>query len=152
MNSNDIRNQESYLNLWKSLVALTMVDGIYTDKEQETIESFLSNAILTEEQKIAIREVLKEKFSPYTYVDKITDASHLSQLHHLANILFRSDELDIKEEAFLTKFQSYLTQKIDPLSASRAIQDFQRNDEEKRKEELKKAKGLFLSLVQLFRK
>ncbi len=152
MNSNDIRDKESYLNLWKSLVALTMVDGIYTDNEQETIENFLSNSLLSEEQKIAVREVSKEKFSPYTYVDKITDVAHLSQLHHLANILFRSDEFDIKEEAFLKKFQSYLTDKIDPLSATRAIQNFQREDEEKRKEELKNAKGLFLSLVQLFRK
>lgn len=147
-----VKNKSSYLNLYKTLASLAMIDGAYSLSEGVLIDELLANARLEQSAKDEVRLVLENKSDPFQFVDLITEPSHLSQLHHLANILFKSDEFDVKEVAFTKEFNKYLESKFDPLAGVRKMEEYLKEDQLKRDEEYNQAQGFFLNLVEYFKR
>lgn len=129
-----------------------MIDGTHGPKEEELLENFIRSSRLEDSEKTEVKKLYHQKTDPYNYIDLISEPSHLAQLHHLADILFQTDDFNIKEIVFLEKFTKYIEKKIDPMAAMRKIEDHLKDDELKRDEDFNQAKGLFLTLVELFKK
>ncbi|WP_419168633.1 DUF533 domain-containing protein [Halobacteriovorax sp.] len=108
----DTKKYESFLNMWRTLIAVSHLDNIVSEQERELIQEFIHNAKLNEEDKEILRQDLEQRHRPDEFIGHVNYPAHLSQLHHLANILFRSDELDPKEEAYLKKILSEIETKI----------------------------------------
>ncbi|WP_412474370.1 DUF533 domain-containing protein [Halobacteriovorax sp. YZS-1-1] len=108
----DTKKYESFLNMWRTLIALSHLDNIVSEQERELIQEFIHNAKLNEEDKEILRQDLEQRHRPDEFIGHVNYPAHLSQLHHLANILFRSDELDPKEEAYLKKILAEIETKI----------------------------------------
>ncbi|RZF21327.1 DUF533 domain-containing protein [Halobacteriovorax vibrionivorans] len=108
----DTKKYESFLNMWRTLIALSHLDNIVSEQERELIQEFIHNAKLSEEDKEILRQDLEQRHRPDEFIGHVNYPAHLSQLHHLANILFRSDELDPKEEAYLKKILAEIETKI----------------------------------------
>lgn len=147
-----IKNKTSYLNFYKCLASLALIDGVFSSKESQMIDEILDHARLDISEKAEVRAVLEKRSDPYTFIDLISEPSHLSQLHHLANILFKKDDFDVKEKAFIKDFNKYLESKFDPQAGMRKMEDYLKEDQLKRDEEFNQAKGIFLNLVEFFRK
>jgi len=146
-----VGNKESYLNLWRSVIGLTTVDGVVTEQEKAWIDTFMSQIQIDEDQRDVLLDDIKNPKNPIQFIDKITDASHLSQLHHLANIVFKSDTFDYKESIYLDKIHKHIESRVDLMCAMRKSQDLLAEMEAVRKEEKKDIKGFFLNLVEFFR-
>ncbi|AYF44148.1 hypothetical protein BALOs_1141 [Halobacteriovorax sp. BALOs_7] len=108
----DTKKYESFLNMWRTLIAVSHLDNIVSEQERELIQEFIHNAKLNEEDKEILRQDLEQRHRPDEFIGHVNYPAHLSQLHHLANILFRSDELDPKEEAYLKKILAEIETKI----------------------------------------
>ncbi len=137
MNSlSDEKKYESFLNMWRTLVSLTHLDNIVSEQETALIQDFILNAKLEEQDRALLKEDLIQRHRPDEFIHKVNYPAHLSQLHHLANVLFRSDELDPKEEAFLKKILDDIEAKIGILNATthsaHAISELNKNDVKKR--------------------
>lgn len=144
-------NHESYFNMWRAVVAMTTIDGVITEQEKEWLEKFLSHGHLTDEEKLTIREDMKSPSDPEQYINLITDSGHLSQLHHLSNIIFNSDDFDYKEKKYLEKIQKIIESKIDVYGALKVAEDYKAKLAVKTREEKSAVKGIFLTLVEYFR-
>jgi uncharacterized membrane protein YebE (DUF533 family) len=145
-------NKESYINLWRSVVGLTTVDGVVTEQEKEWLDKFLNNAQLDEEQRSILHDDIVNPKNPIQFIDKVTDAAHLSQLHHLANIVFKSDDFDYRESVYLEKIHKHIESKVDLMCAMRKSQDLMAEMEKVKAEQKSDIKGFFLHLVDYFRR
>ncbi|EPZ49606.1 hypothetical protein M902_1103 [Bacteriovorax sp. BAL6_X] len=117
-NLSDEKKYESFLNMWRTLVSLTHLDNIVSQQEKALIQDFILNAKLEEEDRALLNDDLDQRHRPDEFIHKVNYPAHLSQLHHLANVLFRSDELDPKEEVFLKKILDDIEAKIGILNAT----------------------------------
>ncbi|OIQ17150.1 MAG: hypothetical protein BM556_13130 [Bacteriovorax sp. MedPE-SWde] len=147
-----IGNKESYLNLWRAVIGLTAIDGVVTDQEKEWLDTFLVNIRLEGDELEILKNDMKDPKNPSPFIDKVTDAAHLSQLHHLANIIFKSDNFDHKESVYLDKINKLIESKIDMMSAMRKSQDHIAELEMIKKQKQGQIKGFFLHLVDIFKK
>lgn len=146
-----VKNVESYKNMWKAIISLVCVDGEITNEERSWVDEFINKAHLTPEEKEELAQEFHNPGDPFVHIENIKHPAHLSQLHHLANILFQSDYFDYREQVYLEKIQKFIESKIDLLSATRKSADYLKDFEEKTKKEKSQVKGLFLTLVEYFR-
>lgn len=150
MNDSILKNPESYFNLWRTLVAITHVDNVVTLEERDKIREFLAHARLDEDQVKVLEEDLNSKSSPEEFIEKITVPSHLAQLHHLANVIFQSDQLDYREDVFLKKIEENIKKRINFLGALKMVEEEKRVLEER--EQKREVKGFFNNLVEFYRR
>ncbi|EQC52361.1 DUF533 domain-containing protein [Bacteriovorax sp. DB6_IX] len=146
-----VGNRESYLNLWRAVIGLTTVDGIVTDQEREWINKFMAQIKISDEERAILEDDIQNPKNAITFIDQITEASHLSQLHHLANIVFKSDDFDHKESVYLDKIHKHIETRVDLMCAMRKSQDVMAQVERERLAQKKDIKGFFLGLAELFR-
>lgn len=142
----------SYLNFYKTLASLASIDGIVTVQEEKFIQELLDHSRLNGSDKLSVTSLLSEKSDPFTFLDNINEPAKLSQLHHMANVLFHKDDFDVKEKEFLNRFLNHLTSKIDMMSALRKVEDYQSQKLIQEKKDLERASGLFLTLVEFYKK
>ncbi len=150
MNDSILKNPESYFNLWRTLVAITHVDNVVTLEERDKIREFLAHARLDEDQIKILEEDLNSKSSPEEFIEKITVPSHLAQLHHLANVVFQSDQLDYREDVFLKKIEENIKKRINFLGALKMVEEEKRVLDER--EQKREVKGFFNNLVEFYRR
>lgn len=146
----DEKKYESFLNMWRTLIAVSHLDNIVSDQERELIQEFIKNAKLNDEDKQILRDDLEARHRPDEFIGKVNYPAHLSQMHHLANILFRSDELDPKEEAYLQKILAEIEEKIGIYNATtQSAETLKRMTESEIKVERKSA---FAEIIKFFTK
>ncbi len=147
---NDEKKYESYLNMWRTLIAVSHLDNIITTQEKDLIDQFISNADLDNKDRNLLEEDIIERKRPDEFLDKVNYPAHLSQLHHLANILFRSDDFDPKEEAYLRKILGQIEGKIGILNAtSQSAKSFKTY---KNREETYDKRSAFAQIIHFFKK
>ncbi|POB12565.1 hypothetical protein [Halobacteriovorax sp. DA5] len=154
MNSiSDDKKYDSFLNMWRTLVSLTHLDNIVSEQEKTLIQDFINNAKLEDKDRLQLKEDLIQRHRPDEFIHKVNYPAHLSQLHHLANIVFRSDELDPKEEAFLKKILDDIEAKIGILNATthsaHAISELNKNN---LKNTVNGPKSAFAEIIRFFSK
>lgn len=146
-----VKDKKSYFNMWRTLVALTTIDGIVTTEEKDWVKDYLDTSLLDDEEKKVLISDLVDHKDPESFLSLITETSHLAQLHHLANLIFHSDTLDYKERVYLEKISKYISSKVDHLNATRKSADYLNAAQLKTRDEKSKVRGLFLALVELYR-
>lgn len=109
---NPDKKYESFFNMWRTLVSLSHLDNIVSEQERQLIEEFIANAKLRDGDAQILHDDLNSRHRPDEFISKVNYPAHLSQLHHLSNVLFRSDNLDPKEEAYLKRIMADIESKI----------------------------------------
>jgi uncharacterized membrane protein YebE (DUF533 family) len=144
------KKKESFYNMWRAIIAMSNIDGVVSTQEVDFIKGFLEKDFFDVQQTKNLRDDLENKKDPRDFIDKVDHPAHLSQLHHLAKILFNVDGMDIKEQAFAKDIQELVSKKIDLLGASRLFEDELRALREKEAEESITYKSIFTRLFEKF--
>ncbi len=149
-NLSDEKKYESFFNMWRTLISVSHLDNVVTKQERELILEFIEKAKLTDEDRQTLYDDLEGRHRPDEFLDKVNFPAHLSQLHHLANILFRSDDLDPKEEAYLKKILGEIESKIGILNATTHSAESIRNFNERSQDTSRKS--AFAEIIKFFTK
>ncbi|MEE3077822.1 MAG: hypothetical protein VX341_00695 [Bdellovibrionota bacterium] len=144
---NDVKFKDSYYNLWASIISLTHVDNFVSDEEKATVTEMIKDLRLDEDRKKSLHSLLESAEKPDFYIDKITIPAHISQLHHFANMIFRIDNFDYKEQKYLDSLQELILKQTNILGALKMIEEDKRVENLRPKEE---REGFFGYLIDFF--
>ena len=144
---NDVKFKDSYYNLWASIISLTHVDNFVSDEEKAKVTEMIKDLRLDEDRKKSLHSLLESAEKPDFYIDKITIPAHISQLHHFANMIFRIDNFDYKEQKYLDSIQELILKQTNILGALKMIEEDKRVENLKPKDE---REGFFGYLIDFF--
>lgn len=144
---NDVKFKDSYYNLWASIISLTHVDNFVSDEEKAKVTEMIKDLRLDEDRKKSLHSLLERAEKPDFYIDKITIPAHISQLHHFANMIFRIDNFDYKEQKYLDSIQELILKQTNILGALKMIEEDKRIENLRPKEE---REGFFGYLIDFF--
>ncbi len=144
---NDVKFKDSYYNLWASIISLTHVDNFVSDEEKAKVTEMIKDLRLDEDRKKSLHSLLESAEKPDFYIDKITIPAHISQLHHFANMIFRIDNFDYKEQKYLDSIQELILKQTNILGALKMIEEDKRIENLRPKEE---REGFFGYLIDFF--
>lgn len=144
---NDVKFKDSYYNLWASIISLTHVDNFVSDEEKAKVTEMIKDLRLDEDRKKSLHSLLESAEKPDFYIDKISIPAHISQLHHFANMIFRIDNFDYKEQKYLDSIQELILKQTNILGALKMIEEDKRVENLKPKEE---REGFFGYLIDFF--
>lgn len=144
---NDVKFKDSYYNLWASIISLTHVDNFVSDEEKAKVTEMIKDLRLDEDRKKSLHSLLESAEKPDFYIDKITIPAHISQLHHFANMIFRIDNFDYKEQKYLDSIQELILKQTNILGALKMIEEDKRVENLRPKEE---REGFFGYLIDFF--
>ena len=146
-----VENRDSFISMWRALVALTGVDGIVSQEESDFIGNAINNKrLFSDEERNLLFMDMQSPQDPMPLIDKITSPGHISQIHHLANLLFHADGMDAKEKKYLDEIKAHIESRINIMQGTRKAQDHMSKVEKEKEKSLSTVRGILDNFIKKF--